>query len=94
MASIEPITSNNDLQQEEIESHTQKLLKTQPYTLEAIKRYKTKNPDKIKQYNANYRQKQKDEKKKHNPYIDFTKQQLYDKIFELESQIKTLQTMS
>lgn len=81
MASIEPI--NNIV--------ISKQIKTDEYTLNAIKRYRAKNADKMKEYNKLYHQKKKEEKHQANPYIKFTKTQLYEKIFELEDKIKTFE---
>jgi len=83
MASIEPITSNIVIS---------KQIKTDEYTLNAIKRYRAKNSDKMKEYNKLYHQKKKEEKHQANPYIKFTKKQLYEKIFELENKIKTYES--
>ena len=66
-------------------------LKTNGYTLNAVKKYRLKNADKVKEYNQLYIKKKKDEKKKQNPYIDLNKKQLYEKIFELENKIKELE---
>ena len=67
-----------------------KHLKTNEYTLNAVKRYRLKNADKVKEYNKLYIKKKKEEKIKLNPYIELNKKQLYDKIFELENKIKEL----
>ena len=68
----------------------EKKLKTNPYTLNAIKKYREKNAEKMKEYNKQYHQRKKEELKKINPYLDYTKQQLFDKIFELENKIREL----
>ena len=68
----------------------EKKLKTNPYTLNAIKKYRAKNAEKMKEYNKQYHQRKKEELKKINPYLDYTKQQLFDKIFELENKIREL----
>ena len=68
-----------------------KQLKTNDYTLNAVKKYRLKNADKVKEYNQLYIKKKKEEKKKQNPYIDLNKKQLYEKIFELEKKIKDLE---
>jgi len=65
-------------------------LKTNTYTLNAIKKYRAKNADKVREYNKIYHLRKKDELKKINPYLDYTKQQLFDKIFALEAEIKEL----
>ena len=77
---------------QEIGNNTEKQLKTNSYTLNAIKKYRAKNADKVKEYNKIYRMKKKEEIKKINPYLDYTKQQLFDKIFALEAEIKELKT--
>jgi hypothetical protein len=77
------IEKNNDMQQ--------KQLKTNTYTLNAVKKYRLKNAEKVKEYNKLYIKKKREEKIKLNPYIEFNKQQLYDKIFELEQKIKELE---
>ena len=92
--SPEPIINNNDTlittsQQQTIEPSRQ--LKTNDYTLNAVKRYRLKNAEKVKEYNQLYIKKKKEEKKIQNPYIDFNKTQLYEKIFELEKKIKELE---
>ena len=66
-------------------------LKTNDYTLNAVKKYRLKNADKVKAYNQLYIKKKKEEKKNQNPYIDLNKKQLYEKIFELEKKIKDLE---
>ena len=68
-----------------------KQLKTNDYTLNAVKKYRLKNADKVKAYNQLYIKKKKEEKKNQNPYIDLNKKQLYEKIFELEKKIKDLE---
>lgn len=75
---------NNDISIE-------KTLKTDSYTLNAIKRYRAKNAEKMKEYNKEYHQKKKAEKHQANPYIKFTKTQLYDKLFEYENKISSLE---
>jgi len=92
--SQEPIITNTDTtittsQQQTIEPSRQ--LKTNDYTLNAVKRYRLKNAEKVKEYNQLYIKKKKEEKKIQNPYIDFNKIQLYEKIFELEKKIKELE---
>ena len=83
--SLENTNNNNIISQEQT---VDKILKTADYTLNAVKRYRLKNLEKIKEYNQSYIKKKKDEKKKINPYIDVTKNQLYEKIFELEKKVK------
>jgi hypothetical protein len=91
MADIDTNVENKSNIQE-IGNDTEKQLKTNSYTLNAIKRYRAKNADKVKEYNKIYHLKKKDELKKINPYLDYTKQQLFDKIFALEAEIKELKT--
>jgi len=79
---------NSNIQ--EIGNDVEKQLKTNSYTLNAIKKYRAKNADKVKEYNKIYRMKKKEEIKKINPYLDYTKQQLFDKIFALEEEMKKL----
>ena len=68
-----------------------KKLKTAIYTLNAVKKYRLKNASKVLEYSKEYNKKKKEEKKKINPYIDFTKKELFDKLFELENKIKELE---
>ena len=68
-----------------------KKLKTAIYTLNAVKKYRLKNACKVLEYSKEYNKKKKEEKKKINPYIDFTKKELFDKLFELENKIKELE---
>lgn len=84
------ITESNRVIQNDDITKSEKTFKTHSYTLNAIRKYREKNVDKIKDYNKKYNQRKKEELKKQNPYIDYTKQQLYDKIFELEIKIKEL----
>ena len=87
------ITNNNtitDITHQQT-TETSRQLKTNDYTLNAVKRYRLKNADKVKEYNQLYIKKKKEEKKIQNPYIDLNKTQLYDKIFELEKKIKELE---
>jgi hypothetical protein len=74
-----------------LQNNEPRQLKTNDYTLNAVKKYRLKNADKVKEYNQLYIKKKKDEKKKQNPYIDLNKKQLYEKIFELENKIKELE---
>ena len=82
--SLETIITNTNtpittLQQHTIEPSRQ--LKTNAYTLNAVKRYRLKNAEKVKEYNQLYIKKKKEEKKI----------QIYEKIFELEKKIKDLE---
>ena len=60
-----------------------KKFKTAIYTLNAVKKYRLKNASKVLEYSKEYNKRKKEEKKKINPYIDFTKKELFNKIFEL-----------
>jgi hypothetical protein len=90
---LENIITKNDISITTSQPQTTepKQLKTNDYTLNAVKKYRLKNADKVKEYNQLYIKKKKEEKKKQNPYIDFNKKQLYEKIFELEKKIKDLE---
>lgn len=93
MADIDTDTNvENKSNIQEIGNDTEKQLKTNSYTLNAIKKYRAKNADKVKEYNKIYHLKKKAEKHCANPYIKLTKTQLYDKIFELEAKIKELES--
>lgn len=63
-----------------------KTLKTDLCTLNAVKRYRLKNADKIKEYREQYNRKKKEDKLKENPYLEYTRQQLFNKIFELDKE--------
>ena len=85
------INNTQDLDTTILQQNEPKKLKTNDYTLNAVKKYRLKNAEKVKEYNQLYIKKKKDEKKTQNPYIDFKKTQLYEKIFELEKKIKELE---
>ena len=68
-----------------------KKFKTAIYTLNAVKKYRLKNASKVLEYSKEYNKRKKEEKKKINPYIDFTKKELFNKIIELENKIKELE---
>ena len=92
--SLETIITNNDTQITTLQQQTtepSRHLKTNDYTLNAVKRYRLKNAEKVKEYNQLYIKKKKEEKKTQNPYIDFNKKELYEKIFELEKKITDLE---
>jgi len=89
--SIANIALNDNINTTQLHNNELKHLKTADYTLNAVKRYRLKNSEKVKEYNRLYIKKKKDEKKIQNPYIDFNKTQLYEKIFELEKKIKDLE---
>ena len=65
-----------------------KILKTDICTLNAIKRYKLKNSDKIKEYHKTYNKKLKDAKIADNPNLKLNKKELIEKISILEEKIK------
>jgi len=91
---LETIINNTNIPITTSQQHTtetSRQLKTNDYTLNAVKRYRLKNAEKVKEYNQLYIKKKKEEKKIQNPYIDLNKTQLYEKIFELEKKIKELE---
>ena len=63
-------------------------LKTNDYTLNAIKRYRIKNVDKLKEYHKKYNKQKRDEKIEENPNLKLNKTQLINKITILEDKIK------
>ena len=87
------ITNNNTItditQQQSTESSRQ--LKTNDYTLNAVKRYRLKNADKMKEYHKQYSQNKREEKLKENPDLKLNKIQLIEKIKLLEEKIKLLE---
>lgn len=90
----EQIANNNEIVDEIVannDNENEKVLKTDTYTLNAVKRYRAKNAEKMKEYNKQYHQRKKAEKHQVNPYIKFTKTQLYEKIFEYERKIADLE---
>ena len=66
-------------------------LKTNDYTLNAVKRYRLKNADKMKEYHKQYSQNKREEKLKENPDLKLNKTQLIEKIKLLEVKIKLLE---
>ena len=66
-------------------------LKTNDYTLNAVKRYRLKNADKMKEYHKEYSKNKREEKIKANPDLKLNKTQLLDKIKLLEKKIKDLE---
>ena len=66
-------------------------LKTNDYTLNAVKRYRIKNADKMKEYHKQYSQNKREEKLKENPDLKLNKTQLIEKIKLLEVKIKLLE---
>ena len=91
--SIIEITTNNTItditQQQSTELPRQ--LKTNDYTLNAVKRYRLKNADKMKEYHKQYSQNKREEKLKENPDLKLNKIQLIEKIKLLEEKIKLLE---
>ena len=92
--STEPIITNNDTpittpQQQTTEPSRH--LKTNDYTLNAVKRYRLKNADKMKEYHKQYSQNKREEKLKENPDLKLNKIQLIEKIKLLEEKIKLLE---
>jgi NifU-like protein involved in Fe-S cluster formation len=87
------ITTNNTItditHQQTIETSRQ--LKTNDYTLNAVKRYRLKNADKMKEYHKQYSQNKREEKLKENPDLKLNKIQLIEKIKLLEEKIKLLE---
>jgi len=75
------------ISQESISS-IEKNLKTDTCTLNAIKRYKLKNSDKIKEYHKQYNKQVKEAKIAENPNLTLTKKELIEKITILENKIK------
>ena len=61
---------------------------TDNYTLNAIKRYRLKNSNKLKEYHKQYNKQKRDEKIALNPNIKLNKKQLIEKISNLEDKIK------
>ena len=66
-------------------------LKTNEYTLNAVKRYRIKNADKMKEYHKQYSQNKREEKIKANPDLKLNKTQLIEKIKLLEDKNKLLE---
>ena len=66
----------------------EKILKTNICTINAIKRYKLKNSDKIKEYHKKYNKQIKDAKIANNPNLKLNKTELITKISILEEKIK------
>jgi hypothetical protein len=75
------------ISQESISS-SEKILKTDTCTLNAIKRYKLKNSVKIKEYHKQYNKQVKEAKIAENPNLTLTKKELIEKITILENKIK------
>jgi hypothetical protein len=68
-----------------------KQLKTKSYVLNASKRYRDKNPEKMKEYREKYKKEMADVVIKSLPNENLTKFQLIIKITRLEDNIKTLE---
>jgi len=91
--SIIEITNNNtliDITQHQT-TETSRQLKTNEYTLNAVKRYRIKNADKMKEYHKQYSQNKREEKIKANPDLKLNKTQLIEKIKLLEDKNKLLE---
>ena len=87
------ITTNNtitDITHQQT-TETSRQLKTNDYTLNAVKRYRLKNADKMKEYHKQYSQNKREEKLKENPNLKLNKIQLIEKIKLLEEKIKLLE---
>ena len=87
------ITNNNtitDITHQQT-TETSRQLKTNDYTLNAVKRYRLKNADKMKEYHKQYSQNKREEKLKENPDLKLNKLQLIEKIKVLEEKIKLLE---
>ena len=87
---LEISNTNNTLSNLPQEQDT-KQLKTNEYTLNAVKRYRLKNADKMKEYHKQYSKNKREEKIKENPDIKLNKTQLLEKIKILEQKIKDLE---
>lgn len=61
---------------------------TDTYTINAIKRYRLKNSNKLKEYHKQYNKQKRDEKIALNPNLKLNKKQLIEKILNLEDKIK------
>ena len=89
---LEPIITNTDLpltiSQQSIEP---KQLKTKSYVLNASKRYRDKNPDKMKEYREKYKKEKADILINSLSNDNLTKFQLITKITRLEDTIKSLE---
>ena len=89
---LEPIVTNTDtsttLQQQTTEPRQ---LKTKSYVLNASKRYRDKNPDKMKEYREKYKKEKADILINSLSNDNLTKFQLITKITRLEDTIKTLE---
>ena len=90
---LEPIITNTDipiitLQQQTTEPRQ---LKTKSYVLNASKRYRDKNPDKMKEYREKYKKEKADILINSLSNDNLTKFQLITKITRLEDTIKSLE---
>ena len=90
---LEPIITNTDVPlttlQQQIAEPRQ--LKTKSYVLNASKRYRDKNPDKMKEYREKYKKEKADILINSLSNDNLTKFQLITKITRLEENIKTLE---
>ena len=85
---INDITATMDIQQHIIETRQ---LKTKPYVLNASKRYRDKNPEKMKEYREKYKQEKAELLINSLSNDNLTKFQLIKKITRLEESFKTLE---
>ena len=89
---LEPIITNTDTSTT-LQQHTTepRQLKTKSYVLNASKRYRDKNPDKMKEYREKYKKEKADILINSLSNDNLTKFQLITKITRLEDTIKTLE---
>ena len=88
---VENINTNDTPSTNLIQVQEVKQLKTNEYTLNAVKRYRLKNADKMKEYHKEYSKNKREEKIKANPDLKLNKTQLLEKIKILEKKIKDLE---
>ena len=88
---VENINTNDTPTTILAQEHEVKQLKTNEYTLNAVKRYRLKNADKMKEYHKEYSKNKREEKIKANPDLKLNKTQLIEKIKILEKKIKDLE---
>ena len=88
---LEPIITNTDTSTT-LQQHTTepRQLKTKSYVLNASKRYRDKNPDKMKEYREKYKKEKADILINSLSNDNLTKFQLITKITRLEDTIKNL----
>ena len=89
---LEPIITNTDTSTT-LQQHTTepRQLKTKSYVLNASKRYRDKNPDKMKEYREKYKKEKADILIHSLSNDNLTKFQLITKITRLEDTIKNLE---